>query len=176
MAITKEKKGLILKNLEDKFSKAKAIYFAEYRGLSVKNATKLREKLREAGVDYVVAKKTLILLAAKNQNLPEIPEEMLTGPVATVFGYGDIVLPSKIVKDFATTNAKDKIKLIGGILEGEILSADKAIQIASLPSKEQLLAQLINSMKSPISGFHGTLYGLLGKFVRTIDAVRTKKA
>jgi len=174
MAITKEKKGQILKNLEDKFSKAKAIYFAEYRGLSVKDATELRKRLREAGVDYVVAKKTLMLLAAKNQNLPEISEEMLTGPVAAVFGYDDVVIPSKTVKDFA--GIEEKIKLIGGIMEGKILSAAEAIQIASLPSREQLLAQLVATMNSPISGFHGVLHGLLGKFVRTVDAVRTKKA
>ena len=103
MAITKKQKGQILQNLEEKFSRAQAVYFAENKGLTVKDVSALRKKLHENGVDFVVAKKTLMKLAAKNQNLPEISDEVLTGPIAAVIGYADMVIPSKIVKDFAAT-------------------------------------------------------------------------
>jgi len=76
MAITKAKKGQILKDLEEKFSRAKSIYFAENKGLSVKDVTLLRKKLHDSGADFVVAKKTLMKLAAKNQKLPEITDEV----------------------------------------------------------------------------------------------------
>lgn len=175
MAITKEKKGQILKDLEEKFAKAKAVYFAENKGLSVKQTMELRRALRAEDVDFVVAKKTLMKLAAKNSNLPELSDEILTGPIAAVIGYEDSVLPSKLVKDFGKT-AEEKVVLTGGILDGKILNQAEAIQIASLPSKQELLAKLVGSMKAPISGFHGALHGLLGKFVRTVDAVRAQKA
>ena len=175
MAITKTHKGQILKELEEKFSKAQAVYFAENKGLSVKDVSALRKKLRASGVDFVVAKKTLMKLAAKNQNLPEISDEVLTGPIAAVIGYTDIVIPSKIVKDFAAT-VDNKVVLTGGMIEGRLIGKAEALTMASLPSKEQLLAQLVGTMKAPISGFHASLHGLLGKFVRTVDAVRAKKA
>lgn len=175
MAITKEKKSQILKDLEEKFSRAKAVYFAENKGLSVKNVTELRHSLHDKGVDFVVAKKTLMKLAAKNSNFPEISDDVLTGPIAAVIGYDDIVLPSKLVKEFGA-KAEDRVILTGGILDGKLLSKVEAMQIASLPAKEQLLAQLVGSMKAPISGFHGALHGLLGKFVRTLEAVRAQKA
>lgn len=175
MAITKEKKGQILKDLEEKFAKAKAVYFAQNKGLSVKQTMDLRRALRAEDVDFVVAKKTLMKLAAKNSSLPELTDEVLDGPIAAVIGYEDSVLPSKLVKDFGKT-AEEKVVLTGGILDGKILNQAEAIQIASLPSKQELLAKLVGSMKAPISGFHGALHGLLGKFVRTVDAVRAQKA
>lgn len=175
MAITKEKKGQILKDLEEKFARAKAVYFAQNKGLSVKQTMELRRELRSQNVDFVVAKKTLMKLAAKNTNLPELSDDVLDGPIAAVIGYEDMVLPSKLVKDFGK-KAEEKIVLTGGLMEGKVLNQAEAIQIASLPSKQELLAKLVGSMKSPISGFHGALHGLLGKFVRTLDAVRAQKA
>ncbi len=163
MAITKEKKGHILKDLEEKFSKAKSIYFAENKGLSVQDTTTLRRKLRESNVDFVVAKKTLMKLAGKNQNLPEITDDVLTGPIAAVLGYDeDTLVPSKIVKDFGDTVEK-KIILTGGILDGKLLSQAEAIELASLPSKDQLIARLIGSMKSPLTGFYMVIKGLSEK-------------
>lgn len=155
-------KGQILKDLEEKFSRAQAVYFAENKGMSVKDVSALRKKLHESGIDFVVAKKTLMKLAAKNQNLPELTDEVLTGPIAAVIGYADMIIPSKIVKDFGAT-VENKVVLTGGVMEGKLLSKAQAIELASIPSKEQLLARLVGSMKSPISGFYMVLKGLLDK-------------
>jgi large subunit ribosomal protein L10 len=162
MPITKSQKGQILKGLEEKFSRAKAVYFAENKGLTVKDVTNLRKKLREQGVDFVVAKKTLMKLAAKNQNLPEISDDVLPGPIAAVIGYEDMILPSKIVKDFGDTVEK-KVILTGGIMDGKLLSQAEAIELASLPSRQQLLARLVGAMKSPLTGFYMVIKGLSEK-------------
>ncbi len=163
MAITKEKKGQILKDLEEKFSRAKSVYFAENKGLSVKNVTALRKKLHDRGSDFVVAKKTLMKMAAKNQNLPEINDEALTGPIAAVISYDDdLISPSKMVKDFGDT-VESKVVLTGGIMEGRLLSKAETVELASLPSKEQLLARLVGSMKSPLTGFYMIIKGLSEK-------------
>lgn len=168
MAITKDKKGQILKKLEDKFSKAQAVYFAENKGLTVKDVSALRKKLRENGVDFVVAKKTLMKLAAKNQNLPEVTDEVLPGPIAAVIGYQDMILPSKIVKDFGAT-VDDRVVLTGGIMEGKLLSKAEAMELASLPSKQELLARLVRAIKGPVSGFYMVLKGLHDKKLSTSE-------
>jgi large subunit ribosomal protein L10 len=175
MAITKELKGQILKDLEEKFSRAQAVYFAENKGMSVKDVSALRKKLYENGIDFVVAKKTLMKLAAKNQNLPELTDEVLTGPIAAVIGYADMIIPSKIVKDFGAT-VENKVVLTGGVMEGKLLSKAQAIELASIPSKEQLLARLVGSMKSPISGFYMVLKGLLDKSPAAESAATEAKA
>ena len=168
MAITKDKKGQILKKLEDKFAKAQAVYFAENKGLTVKDVSALRKKLRESGVDFVVAKKTLMKLAAKNQHLPEITDEVMTGPIAAVIGYEDMILPSKIVKDFGAT-VDNRVVLTGGIMEGKLLSKAQAMELASLPTKQELLARLVRTIKGPISGFYMVLKGLHDKKSSTTD-------
>jgi large subunit ribosomal protein L10 len=173
MAITKQKKGQILKELEEKFSRAQAVYFAENKGLTVKDVSSLRRKLREQGIDFVVAKKTLMKLAAKNQNFPEITDEVLPGPIGAAFSYVDAIAPSKIIRDFDKEGIK--VSLTGGIMEGRLIDKAEALQLAKLPSKQELLAKLVGCLQSPISGFHGVLHGVLSKFVRTMDAYRTSK-
>lgn len=172
MAVNKAKKEEVLKILEDKFAKAKAIYFSDYRGLTVKQVGQLRRKLRENGVDYYVAKKTLMRLSAKNVNLPEIPNDIMTGPVGAVFGYDDVVLPVKTLHTFAKNS--EKLEILGGFVDGKYISKSEAMTLAELPSREELLAKLVGSMKSPISGFHGVLSGVMRSFVYALKAVSEK--
>lgn len=174
MAVTKAKKADVLKKLEDKFGKAKAVYFSDYRGMPVKKLGALRKKLRESGVDFVVAKKTLYRIAIKKNNLPEVPDEILTGPVGAAFGYNDVVIPVKVLAEIAKD--AEQLQILGGLVEGKYISKAQAKELASLPSKEQLIAKLLGSLKSPISGFHGALAGVLRKFVYGLAAVRDKKS
>lgn len=174
MAVTKEKKSVQLKELNDLFGKAKAVYFGNFRGLTVKKTVDLRKKLHKANVDYVVAKKSLYKIAIKNNNLPEVSDEILEGPVGVAFGYDDVVAPVKILHDFAK-DAETKFEILGGIVEGRVMTKAEAKALAMLPSREELLAKLVGSMKSPISGFHGVLSGVLRKFVYALNAVKDKK-
>jgi len=173
MAVSKATKAEVLKELNDKFSKAKAVYFSGYRGMPVKKMVALRKKLHKSGVDYMIAKKTLYNLAAKNNNLPEIPSDITVGPVAAAFGYDDVVIPAKLLQEF--TKEAEQLEILGGMVEGKYISKAEAKALALLPSKEQLLAKLVGSMKAPISGFHGVLAGVLRKFVYALAAVRDKK-
>jgi large subunit ribosomal protein L10 len=173
MAITKEKKEEILKGLEDKFGKAKAVYFADYRGLSVKEIGELRKKLKEEGAEYLVAKKTLMKLSVKNAKLPEVPNELMEGPVGVAFGFEDVVIPVKVLNDFA--KEAEALTILGGLVEGKYISKEEAIELAKLPSRDELLAKLVGSMKAPISGFHGVLSGILRDFVGVLKAYDEKK-
>jgi len=173
MAVTKEKKADILKDLDTRFSKAESIYFTDYRGLSVTEMGDLRRKLREGGVDYKIAKKTLMRLSLKNANLPEAPEGTMSGPVGAAFGYDDTISPVKILYTFSKEN--DKLKILGGLIEGRFISQEEALELAKLPSREELLAKLVGSMQAPISGFHGVASGLLRNLVYVLKAVGENK-
>ena len=174
MAVTKAKKAEVLQVLNDKFGRSKAVYFVGYRGLTVKKVTDLRKKLHAASVDYVVAKRTLMKLAAKNNNMAEIPDEVLKGPVAAVFSYEDVVMPAKLVHAFS--KEAEQLELLGGIVDGRVLNKADAKAMAMLPSREELLAKLVGSLKSPISGFHGVLSGVLRNFVYTLNAIKDKQS
>ena len=173
MAVTKEKKQEVLKKLDEKFGKAKAVYFSQYSGLSVQDMGKLRRSLRDNGVDFVVAKKTLMKLSLKNAGFSETPNDLMTGPVGVAFGYEDVVAPAKYLYEFA--NGADKLQLLGGFIDGKLISKEQALELAKLPSRDELLARLVGSMKAPISGLHGTLSGVMRKFVYALKAVSDKK-
>jgi len=173
MPVTKVKKAEILKQLDSKFAKAKAIYFSENSGLTVKKMVQLRKKLSASKVDYVVAKKTLFNIAAKNNGYPEIPAELLSGPVAIAFGYDDVVTPVKILNDFAKDN--EKLQILGGLVEGKYISKADAKALANLPSRNELLAKLLGSMQAPLAGMHGVMSGVLRKFVYSLNAIKDKK-
>lgn len=173
MAVTKAKKEEVLKELNDKFSRAKAVYFSGYRGITVKKMVALRKKLHKEGVDYAVAKKTLYKIAAKNNNFPELPDDIMEGPVAAAFSYGDVVIPAKLLHEFS--KEAEQLVILGGLVDGKLVTKAQAKELALLPSREELLARLVGSMKSPISGFHGVLAGTLRKLVYALAAVRDKK-
>ncbi len=170
MAITKEQKDEILKGLIDKFSKSKSVIFADYRGLDVVSISDLRGRLREGGAECKVAKKTLISLAAKESNIEGLNEDVMQGPVAATFSYEDELAGLKILFKFSKEN--ENLEILGGIIDGKIIGKDEAIQLAKLPSKEELYAKLLGSMNAPISGFVGTLSNVLGGFVRVVNAYK----
>lgn len=173
MAVSKAKKAEVLKELNDKFSRAKAVYFSGYRGIEVKKMTDLRKKMFASGVDYMVAKRTLIKLAAKNNNFGDVPDNIMDGPVAAVFSYDDVIKPAKLLFQFS--KEAEKLELLGGYVDGKFITRAEAKVLAMLPSREELLAKLVGSMKSPITGFHGVLSGVMRKFVYALSAVRDKK-
>ena len=173
MALTKEQKTQILEELVHKFKDSKSVIFTEYRGLNVKDISELRNKLREEEVEYKIAKKTLINLAAKNAGINQIPEEMVEGPIALAFSYKDQIIVTRLLSDFAKEH--EQVKLLGGVMDGAIIGADMVKELASIPSKEVLYAKLLGSMNSPISGFVGISSGVVSGFVRALSAVKDKK-
>lgn len=134
--------------IKEKMEKAQGIIFAKYQGLTVEEDTELRKKLRESGVEYKVYKNTLTTLAAKELGLDAI-ETVLEGPVSVAFGYEDPTAPARILNDFAKEHKKLELK--GGIVQGEIFDTAKVQQLATIPSREVLLAKLLGSFKAPVS-------------------------
>jgi len=104
MSITKQKKGEIIKNLSEKFSKAKSIVFLGFQGLTVKEDEELRNKLRNESIDYKVAKKTLIKRSLKEVKIENVDDIELEGPVGAAIGYEDEVAPARLANEYAKTN------------------------------------------------------------------------
>jgi len=172
MAVSKQKKEEVIAELKELFANSKSVVFSGYKGVSVKDLGALRSKLRKNQVTFKVAKKTLIKIAAKQAGFKDLPDEALEGQVGAAFGMNDEVAAAKTLFEFSKTN--ESIKLLGALMEGRNLSKEETLQLAKIPSREELLARLVGSMKSPISGFHGTLYSLLRSFVGVVGAYKEK--
>ncbi len=170
MAVTKQKKQEILQGLIDKFGKSKTVIFADYRGLDVSGMSQLRRSLRAEGSECKVAKKTLIELAAKEMKIEGVTQEVIPGPVAATFCYEDELSGIKILFNFAKEN--ENLKLLGGVMDGKVVSADEINQLAQLPSKEELYAKFMGSINAPTSNFVGLLSNILGSFVRVVNAYK----
>lgn len=171
MAITAEKTKRV-EEMKEKLSQGKGVVLADYRGISVALDTKLRRKMREAGVEYRVAKNAYTRIAAEELRISGL-EDHLKGPVAIAISYEDAIAPAKVLSDFIKENKVLTVK--AGVLEGKVIGADDVKALAALPSKEVLLAKLMGSMNAPITGFVNVLHGNLTGFVRALDAVRAQK-
>lgn len=162
MPLTKSQKEKILNDLKEKISRNQIMVFVDFCGIKVKDILKLRKKLKEAVGELKVVKKTLLNLALKEKKV-QLKKEDLKGEIAIAFGYQDVIKTAKIVYDFSKENPN--LKILGGIFEGEVKGAKEIVTLAQIPSKEELLARLVGSISSPISGFinvfKGNIKGLL---------------
>ena len=140
----------------------------DYRGLTVEEDTKLRNDLRAAGVQYFVVKNTLLRLAAKETGLDGL-DEILHGPTALAVSE-DAVAPAKILADFAKENEKMEIK--SGFMDGKVLSMDELTQLAKTPNKETLIAKMMGSLNSPISGLARLLNTIVEGGVEIEDLIK----
>ncbi len=173
MALTRDQKAAQLTELKDKMKSAKSVMFAHYIGLKVADISKLRGKLREGKAEMKVAKKSLIQLAAKELNAPEIADSALPGPVACIFSNEDPVAGASIAFKFSKEN--DKVKLIGGIFDGKLLSTAEASEFAQIPSRQQLLGIFITMVNTPLTQFVSACNGPLTSFARALSEVAKKK-
>ena len=127
---------------------AKSAVAVDYRGLTVEQDTKLRKNLREAGISYKVYKNTMIRLAAKGTDFEQMAD-LFKGPTAIAVSKDDATAPARILYNF-TKEAK-ALELKGGVVEGSLYNQDTIQQIATIPSREELLGRLFGSMQSPIT-------------------------
>ena len=152
MAVTKARKSEILEMLEAHIKEAQAIAFTSNQKLTVLEVSKMKNELRPLGGVYVIAKKTLICIAMKNVLNVDIDINTLPGAVAVLIAKQDKVAPLGIVNKYAVELKKEeKIKFVGGYIDGRVLGAAETTKLASLPSREVLLAKLLGSMMSPLS-------------------------
>lgn len=171
--ITREKKKAILQDLTDRFSKSKSMVFIGFQGLTVKDNTVLRRKFRAEGIDYTVAKKTLIKKGLESVKIAGTENFSAEGPMAVAVGYDDEIAPARIAKEFGRTN--DKVLILGGVMNSEVMDAVAMKQIASLPGKDQLRAQLLATMNAPVSGFVNVLAGNMRNLMNVLNAIGEEK-
>lgn len=163
-------KEQLVSDLRDKLQNSKSLYYTDFTGLNVKRMTDLRRRLKRAGVDYVVIKNTLALRAVNESGLVG---EKLKGPTGLVLG-ADPVAAAKVLSDFAKEN-EQKPQVKGGLLEGKAIDSAQIKQLASLPSREQMLADLGAGLQSPMAAFVGALNGLLYMFAGALDALKSQR-
>jgi len=173
MALTKDQKTEILNGLIEKMKQSKCTVFSQFHGLGVKDMDTLRSEMIEKGVNYQVAKKTLIRLAAKEAGYENISSECIEGPIAVAFSMEDEISAAKIINNFSKKN--EGLKLLGALFEGKVLTIAEAKVLAEIPGKEELLTQLVYLLKSPIQGFHGVLNNTITGFVRALNAIKEKQ-
>jgi len=164
-----EKEQLVTE-LSSKLTNAQSLYYTDFTGLNVKRMTELRRRLKKAGVEYVVIKNTLALRAVNESGLVG---ETLKGPTGLVVGK-DPVSAAKVLTEFAK-EFEDKPSVKGGLLQGKKIDNAQLKRLASLPSREQMLADLGAGMQSPMAAFAGALNGLLYMFVGALDALKTQR-
>ena len=169
---TKEFKNHKIQYYKKQFENAKVAIVADYRGLSVEEITELRRGLQAKEADFTVTKNTLCKVATKDTNYEAI-SELMQGPTAVAFGYGDEVSAAKVLAKFIKENKKGEI--LGAVLDGKVLNADEAKKLASMPSKEEIYAKILGSINSPVSGIVYSVNGVMSALVRAIAAVRDTK-
>ena len=154
--------------LEDLIARSHIAITADYRGLSVSDMAGLRRRMREVGVEVKVAKITLASLAAQRVGKPRLAEVM-QGPTAIAFGFGDEAEPARILAEFVRTT-RLPLSIIGALLGDRPMSAEEVNTLASLPSREVLLAQVLGRIQSPIAGLVGVLNVTLSSLVWALQA------
>jgi large subunit ribosomal protein L10 len=165
-----EKKEVVAE-VSERLKQAQAVVLAEYRGITVEDITGLRKEARASGVYLRVLKNTLARRAVQGT-----PFEKLAGQMVGPLAYGisdDPVAAAKVLQAYAKKNEKLVIK--GGAMPNVVMTAKEVGQMATMPSREQLLATLMGTMQAPIAKFVQTLNEVPGKFVRTVAAVRDQK-
>ena len=144
-----ESKKAIVEELSERIGKATAVVFVDYKGITVAQDTELRNKFREAGVEYSVVKNTLTRLAANKVGYSEF-DEVLNGTTSMATTTDDPIAPARIVSEFAKKN-KNALKIKGGIVEGKVQSVDALNAFGELPSKNALVAQVLGTFLAPIT-------------------------
>jgi len=166
----RSEKEQLVSELRDKLTSAQSLYYTDFTGLNVKRMTELRRRLKRAGVEYVVIKNTLALRAVNESGLVG---ETLKGPTGLVVGK-DPVSAAKVLTEFAK-EFEDKPTVKGGLLQGKKIDNAQLKRLASLPSREQMLADLGAGMQSPMAAFVGALNGLLYMFAGALDALKSQR-
>ena len=143
-----EKKIQIVEGLQEIFSKCNIGIITDYRGLSTAELNDLRRKLRESGIEYKVVKNTLAQFAARRVGMDELAASF-EGPVAIVFGYGEIPEPSRVLTEYIRTS-KSTMSIKGGFLSDRLLTSRDVETLATLPKREVLIGQVMAGIQSPI--------------------------
>jgi large subunit ribosomal protein L10 len=171
LGLNLQQKQAVVAEVAKQVAGAQAIVMVENRGMAVADMTKLRAKARASGVYFRVVKNTLVRRAVADTPFAQLAEKMV-GPLA--YGIGtDPVAVAKVLNDFAKGN--EKFVITGGAMPGQVMSAKEIAALATLPSREELIARLLATMQAPVTKLVRTMNEVPSKFVRALAAVRDAK-
>jgi len=164
MALTKEQKTKQIDSIKEKVSKQKSVIFVDFSKVPSKEMFDLRKSLKEAGCNLKIAKKTLVRIAFGQSNISywNKIKSSIPGQLALVFGIEDEIAPARISNTFAKT--QENFKILGGIFENRFIGREKVLELASIPSRNELLGRLVGSIYSPVTSF-----------VRVLDKIKENK-
>ena len=172
--LTRRQKEEQVEVLRTKLARASSLVALDYRGMTVSEANALRQKLRQAGgknIEYRVAKNTLLKIAARGTALAPI-EPHLEGPTAVAIAYDEPSAMAKVLIAFAKEN--DKLKIKGGVVDGEAADVAALSVIATLPGKQELRGMLAGTLQSPLRNLAGTLQSILGHLRNALEQRQQK--
>ena len=175
--MVQNKKHNLVENLKERLAGAKAIILVDYNGINVEQVNKLRNLFKEAKVDYLVQKNTLIKIALNELGINDL-DVYLQGPTAVAISKDDEVTPAKVLVKFVKDVMEDANfpKFKAGLISGKAMNQSELQKIAQLPSREELLARFIGSMQAPLNNFVNVSQGIIRKFIYAIDALAKQKA
>ncbi len=168
----KEQKVEQVELLTEKLKKTKVAVLTDYRGLTVSQMQDLRSRLRGGNVEYRVIKNTLARRAAEAAGVPALESE-LKGPIAIAFGYDELGVPAKLINEFIRAT-RLKLEVVGGLVEGRVFNRDQIKQLADLPSREVLLAQLLGTLQSPVAQLVGIMQTPVQQLIGVLNAYKEK--
>jgi len=172
LGLNLDEKKAVVAEVSAEVAKAQGIFVAEYRGLEVGSMTELRARARKSGVYLRVLKNTLARRAVAGTPFEKLTDQMV-GPL--LYGIStDPVATAKVLNEFARVNGKLVIK--AGAMPNALITAKEVKALASMPSREQLIAQLLGTLQAPVAQFVRTLNEVPSRFVRTLAAIRDQRA
>jgi large subunit ribosomal protein L10 len=175
MPKSREEKQKIIEDLKEKLQKQKVVVLVDFSGLDSKPLATLREEFKKSDSCFQVVKKTLLkkaLDALNQKNLLEKIEE-IKGQLALGFGFADEVTPAKICYQLQKEN--ENLKILGGILGNEFVEKEKVVELAKLPSRQELLARLVGSLQSPISNLINICKNNIKGLIGVLNAIKSVK-
>jgi large subunit ribosomal protein L10 len=167
-----EGKQKITEDLHERFARSAIIVVTDYKGLDVASINDLRRKLREANIEYQVVKNTLLVRAAEDTEVALIKDHF-KGPSAVAISYDDPVAPAKVLTQFAKDNKKLEIKV--GVLNGKVLDVEAIKALATLPSREVMLAQFLSVLNAVPTSFVRVLAEIPRSLLNVLSAIKDQK-
>jgi large subunit ribosomal protein L10 len=177
--MNKKQKELTVSEIKEKLDKASSLYFTDFTGLTVEQTNELRDEFYNAKVDYRVIKNTLIKKALEQSSNTKFTGQIeklvenLEGPTGVVFAYDDPVSPAKIIKKFFEKLEKPKLKI--ALVESVAYDKSKLNELASLPTKPEIISSIISSLHAPISGIVHAISAVIRDLASIIEEVAKKK-
>ncbi|MBI2633139.1 MAG: 50S ribosomal protein L10 [Parcubacteria group bacterium] len=178
MAKTKLQKNQIASELKEKIKKAKGMVLVKYDNLPITQTDELRREAKKERMEFYVAKKSLFDIAAKEENIEQFDRKAIGGGLGVLFSYDDEVAPSKLIAKIIkghTKKGEPTFAIHGGILEKRVINDKEVTALSKLPSKEELMGQVVGTIAAPLSGFINVLEGNMKNLFYALEAIRDRK-